>query len=126
MGEHHSQKYYIHDTTLFCIVTRKLTRCIPRLQAPMALPFFCVVISSGESLEIFKIPYFRQWPKRGDRITDGLENNYIVVADITSVVYISCRGFCFNFFLSVEMGAYSVSASNNDVGNLDPPLGDLY
>ena len=59
-------------------------------------------------------------------ITDGLANNYIVVADITVVVGISCSGFCFTCFLSVNIGAHGVPASNDDVGNLDRLPGDLY
>ena len=64
--------------------------------------------------------------KGGDGITDSIANNYIIVAGIPVVVDISCGGFCFNFCLSVDMGAHGVSASNNDVGNLDQPPGDLY
>ena len=52
-------------------------------------------------------------------ITDGLANNYIIVSDITVVVDISCSGFCFTCFLIADMDAHGVSASNNDVGNMD-------
>ena len=92
----------------------------------MAFPSSCVVIAVGEPLNILKILYIFQWPKGSDRITNDLENNCTVVADIIVVVDISCSGICFTYCLSVEMDADGVSASNDDVGDLDRPPGDLY
>ena len=109
-----------------CIVTGKITICIPLIWAPTALPSSCFFIASGEPLDIFTIPYIWTWPKGGDSITDGLSNNYTVVSGITVVVDISCSGFWFTCCMSVEMGAHGVSYSNYDSGNLYWPPGDLY
>ena len=92
----------------------------------MASKSFRVVISRDEPLDKFTIPYLLQCTKGFNMITDGIANNYTVVAGITVVVNISCSGFCFACCMSVNIGAYGVSASNHDVGNLDRPLGDLY